>query len=46
MEEESGKDEEDEDEMEEEDEGWRLVSKGIGECERAEEAVRSMGGED
>ena len=29
-----------------EDKGWRLVSKGIGECERRAEAVRSMGGEE
>ena len=35
---------EEEKEEEEEDEEWRLVSKGIGECERAE-AARSMGGE-
>jgi hypothetical protein len=35
-----GEDEEDE------EEGWRLVSKGIGECERRAEAVRLIGGEE
>ena len=40
-EEKGGEDEEDKDE----EEGWRLVSKGIGECERAG-AVRSIGGEE
>jgi hypothetical protein len=31
---------------EDEEEGWRLVSKGIEECKSRAEAVRSMGGEE
>jgi len=44
-EEEKGEGDEKDEAEEEDDEGWRLVSKGMGECEGTE-AVRSMGEEE